>query len=293
MSEPEVNSFETALNNLNARLRLLETENNQLQVQLAEVNGTACKEPKVILPAKFNGDRSKCRSFLNQLKLVFSLQPSRYNTDQVKIHLLGSLLSDKAITWFNPYIENPEKYQALLNDWSAFSKLFSETFGESEKDVVAEQRIRQLSQGRMSMSSYAAEFRAIATDLDWNDAALMSQYRYGLNDTFKRMLLNFAKPSNLEELIALTIRCYNNWAENKNELRHSYHHFAAPRHPAPANQQSDAMEIDAIRRGPLTPEERNQRIQNQLCIVCGKPGHFKRNCPLSFRSTNPKNLQNQ
>ncbi|KAH9244764.1 hypothetical protein BASA81_017822 [Batrachochytrium salamandrivorans] len=38
------------------------------------------QEPSVSLPDKFNGNRLKLRTFLNQLELVFLINPSRYNS---------------------------------------------------------------------------------------------------------------------------------------------------------------------------------------------------------------------
>ena len=38
-------------------------------------------EPKVSLPEKFDGSRSRLRGFLNQIRLIFLLQPRRYSED--------------------------------------------------------------------------------------------------------------------------------------------------------------------------------------------------------------------
>ena len=39
------------------------------------------------------------------------------------------------------------------------------------------------------------------------------------------------------------------------------------------------MEIDAIRRGPLTPAEKEYRRKNGLCFYCGKGKHTISECP--------------
>jgi hypothetical protein len=46
------------------------------------------------------------------------------------------------------------------------------------------------------------------------------------------------------------------------------------------------MDLDAITslkpvRGPLTPQERDRRYKNHLCIVCGASDHLKAQCPKS------------
>ena len=39
------------------------------------------KEPKISLPVKFDGTRLQFREFLNQVRLVIEMHPSRYPTD--------------------------------------------------------------------------------------------------------------------------------------------------------------------------------------------------------------------
>ena len=39
------------------------------------------REPKIFLPAKFDGTRSQFRGFLNQVRLVIQMHPTRYPTD--------------------------------------------------------------------------------------------------------------------------------------------------------------------------------------------------------------------
>ena len=39
------------------------------------------------------------------------------------------------------------------------------------------------------------------------------------------------------------------------------------------------MEVDAMRRGPLSAEEKDRRRRNNLCMYCGAGEHFANNCP--------------
>ena len=53
--------------------------------------------------------------------------------------------------------------------------------------------------------------------------------------------------------------------------------------PLPVATDVVPMEIDAVRassapRGKLTQAERDYRIQNKLCLYCGKPGHIVTEC---------------
>ncbi|KAH9244884.1 hypothetical protein BASA81_017693, partial [Batrachochytrium salamandrivorans] len=87
------------------------------------------QEPSVSLPDKFNGNRLKLRTFLNQLELVFFSTPAdttqgnqsgTAGTLLTDVATAGTLLTDVAASWFNPILENPHDNHATLNSWPAF-----------------------------------------------------------------------------------------------------------------------------------------------------------------------------
>ncbi|KAH9270312.1 hypothetical protein BASA83_007652 [Batrachochytrium salamandrivorans] len=54
------------------------------------------------------------------------------------------------------------------------------------------------------------------------------------------------------------------------------------------------MNIDFVRRGPLSFMERENRVKRGLCLVCGETGHRKVNCPKSrfkFKSDSSRNIR--
>ena len=46
------------------------------------------------------------------------------------------------------------------------------------------------------------------------------------------------------------------------------------------------MDVDVVRVGKLTPEERKRCIEKGLCFRCRKPGHLSGECP-SFPNKKP------
>ena len=44
-------------------------------------------------------------------------------------------------------------------------------------------------------------------------------------------------------------------------------------------EDSDPMQIGGI-RGPVAKEEKDKRRKLNLCLYCGKPGHFAKDCPV-------------
>ena len=158
--------------------------------------------PRASYPDRFKGERSRARGFINQLELVFKITPT---SDDVKIAIVGILLSGHALAWYNPYLEKPDHYQTFLNSWTNFRALFLETFGDADAAQVVSHKIRNLSQGSKSVSVYCAAFRVLQSDLEWNDHAFCAQFLYGLNDKISNMMLFADDPKTLDEAVTLAI----------------------------------------------------------------------------------------
>ena len=99
-----------------------------LQQQAVGVQNSV-REPKISLLAKFDSTRSQFRGFLNQVRLVIQLHPSRYPTDVARVGLVGTLLSGTALAWFAPFLE---KRSPLLEDFEGFIKDFQASFGDTD-----------------------------------------------------------------------------------------------------------------------------------------------------------------
>ena len=99
-----------ALHQANLELRQV-VASMQAPTQHTPVNPTPVipqahhQDPKVSLPDKFDGTRSKYRGFVNQLRLIFQLQPDRYPDGRTQVGLLGTLLTGPALSWFAPLLE--------------------------------------------------------------------------------------------------------------------------------------------------------------------------------------------
>jgi hypothetical protein len=63
-----------------------------------------------------------------------------------------------------------------------FEAFFIATFSDSDRERVAKIRMQSLHQGTRSAAIYAAEFRQLTCDLEWNDKAFINRFRYGLKE---------------------------------------------------------------------------------------------------------------
>lgn len=292
-----LDALERINQDLVASNQALRTQNAELTQQIVAQPSEPETEPKVAMPSKFDGSRKGFRGFISQVELVFMLNPKRYRTDSLKVGFIGTLLAGRALDWFTPLLENKERYTNVLDNYKEFKKAFESAFGEPDREQVAETAIYNLVQGKSSASVYAANFRNIAVDLSWNDPALIVQFRRGLNDDVKDMLLNHDKPKTLDEMINLAIRIDNRLFEHRAEMKSGTFRLArqglAPSSPRPTSSIPVAssstmadtgpvpMEIGTSRTRKLTQQERQHRIQNGLCLYCGEVGHKLANCPKS------------
>ena len=177
------------------------------------------------------------------------------------------LLSGSPLACFAPLLE---KESPLPNNFEEFLNEFKACFGDTNKIRTTIKKIRRLRQGDRPTSAYIANFRLLASDIPWDDQALMEQFRYGISYDVKDLLLTFPKePKSLTEAISRAVRCDNRLFERRSERQ-----FQMPRArseptyasvvPKPFPRETynmspvitpTPMEIDTTRRrGPLSEE---------------------------------------
>ena len=147
---------------------------------------------------------------MNHIRLIFHLQAQRYLTAEIQIGLIGNLLTGAAFSWFSPLLE---KNSPLLTHLDAFLAEFTNTFSETDRARTTTTKLRSLQQRSHAASVYATEFRQLACDVDRDDNALISAFRWGLRDDVKDLLLNLPDPTSLLEAITQAVRCDNQFFE--------------------------------------------------------------------------------
>ncbi len=133
----------------------------------------APKESRISLPEKFDGDHTKLQDFVNQVRLVFCLQPHKYTIEETQVGLIGSLLTETALSWFSSLLE---KDSPLLADFDQFLEKFSRKFGERDRTLIVTTKLRTLQQQSRPNSAYIVEFQQLACDLNWNDTAVITMF---------------------------------------------------------------------------------------------------------------------
>jgi hypothetical protein len=302
----EAQNLEELIQNLYQEIHLLKQSQNQ---QSQSTQPSTIKEPKVNSPEPFTGNRNKTRNFLVQMEIVFNTQPTRFPNDKAKVMYFGSFLRDSAASWFTPFVE---KNDAILSDYSAFLQDFKISYCHPDSHGEASRKIKALKQGNQPVSTLAAEFRRLATELDWTQNSLMDAFYNALLDRVKDKISEDERPATLNEFINKAIKIDDRQfqriqekraqsfsqgppkkfiSESSNSQRtHSYQNIHPNRKETySTSKEPTPMILDSGRRKPLSQSDKEYRRANNLCLYCGNSGHILSQCPVRPPSSWSKN----
>uniref|UniRef100_A0A671UQR8 CCHC-type domain-containing protein n=1 Tax=Sparus aurata TaxID=8175 RepID=A0A671UQR8_SPAAU len=242
------------------------------------------REPYIPIPARYSGELGGCEGFLHQCSLVFDQQLNTYGSDRSKIAFIKSPFSDRASLWA---VAASRSRAPFLQSYALFSAELLKIFDFSVQGREVSKRLLSLRQGRKSVADYSIDFRIAAAESGWDETALRGVFQRSLADNIQDELAAQDDTDSLEELISLAIRLDNRLREIRREKATSVAPAAPqPRRPVPACHHDpsprppvsleEPMQLGRMR---LTPEERQRRFQDGLCLYCGRTGHAVSRCP--------------
>jgi hypothetical protein len=273
-------------------------------IPFTQASSTWSKEPKIESPPPFSGRKDKALEFLLKCDMVFDVQPRTYSTTKSKIAFVTNLLKDEAYHWVMPHLTLPEDEQPIwLGSWVFFKQEFKKVFGDSDIIETSRQKLKGLKQTQ-SATSYATEFTRHCAYLHWGDEAFRHAYFDGLKEDVKDKLLTPNEFKTLVDLIDASVKWDNLLYQRRRTNPSTTSRSTNTRIDTPVNKTRPftfqpssrptnttstpasstftpvPMEVDAVRPrfAPLTTEERKYRMDNKLCMYCGKTGHIARDC---------------
>lgn len=305
----EVKTLRTNLDELRRSVPTLYATKEEVSYAIQANTTTEAKKEssskkKIPTPEAFSGKREDWKTFSNRLALYFTATGSDYPTDSDKIVFAVSRLGDtSAFRYMETYLEefslptaDPDR-SLMTTDYKHFLGTMRKTFGVQNAEVVAGAQLRNLRQKGSAMD-YTTKFREIASDLSFNDAALIDQYRLGLKDEVIDTIEDQDNvPTTFEEYAALAITVDNRKYARSLDKKNRNTTPAATRTPAlkatpdvrPTPQRAPAtsngptpMDLGQVKH--ISAEEKARRRAEGSCLYCGNPGHFADKCPAKRRT---------
>ena len=137
-------------------------------------------------PEPYDGkDRSKCQTFISQVKLYISGNAEIFPNEEAKVLFAATYLRDKAFTWFEPRMNKPE--DPNLHNFELFCQSLLHSLGDPELKKTMMRRLKGLKQ-TSSVANYRTEFESVAQYLTIGEDALKEYFYDGLRDSVKDVI---------------------------------------------------------------------------------------------------------
>lgn len=250
------------------------------------------KGPKFKIPDAYDGKlRGKtAKQWFTRVLVYISANLDRFTNEDQQLIWALSLTTGAAADWAQPLLE-----QVINQDRRAphtiqeLGILFSAAFDDPDATRAAERKITTLIQ-TTSASDYATEFRTLASNLSWNDAAYMSQFRRGLHWQVKNTLATLeTPPRNLREMISRAIEIDNTRLENEADRPARNPKNTGKTLPnTPKNSTtSTTTRVTSLKESSnfVDDQEKERRRKAGVCVKCGKAGHTFEQCRTGWKAT--------
>jgi len=126
------------------------------------------RKPKAKEPEVYRGERHKIRGWLAQLIVYYRTVGWQNGHDEEKILYATSLLRDNAGTWITPYAQ--KRITPAWDNWAGFKAELQRQFGVIDAKGEARIRLKNMKQGKRSVTEYWNEFRLVASEAELDNS---------------------------------------------------------------------------------------------------------------------------
>ena len=207
-----------------------------------------------------------------------------------KIVYTTSLLRGSAGTWMTPYIEDLK--QPTCTTWLQFAEELRNQFGVIDRKGEARNRLKNITQGKRTLTEYWNEFQLVsseavlddATEGEWLLAGMTTalQNAWGADSNTYEDVNTLARWAMEKEIQLTMIKNIQGGRGTEHKTTPTRTNQNGTNRPALITQQGgDAMELDATRREQnlnLSAQEFRWRRNTKQCLKCAKTGHMIREC---------------
>ncbi|GAB1521163.1 hypothetical protein RhiTH_004254 [Rhizoctonia solani] len=198
-------------------------------------------------------------------------------------------MTEAAGAWAHPYLDQLGSHCTIIQTVDDFKIKFLAAFGNPDTSCAVERKITSLTQ-TATCAKYITKFHMLQMELDWNDAALCSQFAQRLHwDVQKQIATRERQPHTLRELQDTALIVDNALCEeHASHLQQSN----KPSKSSPTPNQGASTSQQATKTSPLSSnpnyvleEECNCCRTEGLCMKCSKASHKFAKCRTSWKPT--------
>jgi len=226
-------------------------------------------------PKPFTGNMNETEAFLSQCELYLSNNSDIYNTPKKMISYVltlmerGTVAGDWAQTKQKLYM--PSGAQEAFPSWADFKTAFLAAFTPAEKQAEARLKMKTIRQKQdETAAEYGARYQMMVNASGVTDEAIkIENYYDGLLPRLKKLCQGWeTHPTTLEE--------YKTKLEKVDyRVRRDDTISNAIRGTSSNSHNSHPVKTETRR---ISIQERNRRMTQNLCLECGLPGHYAKDC---------------
>src|SRR5215469_4737238 len=281
-------------------------------------------------PEKFNGTSDKkLQPFFFTCELNFDTNPRHFATDERKIQYAIAHFADTPLVWVRTQSALQPRPD-FFSTWKLFKEKITKMYGIQDPSSAAASGLDNLyMRENHKCNRYVADFLALSTQLNWGDDVLEHIFFRHLPQRLRTEIIRAGRRSGFEALkeqaLALDRNYWevveeskttttqaqqtnnksnnnNNNTNNKNKNK-SDSPSKSSTNSGSGNGNSSSSDAsknsgkngkkdltNVLVNGRLKPDVRQHRIDNDLCLYCGKKGHKAPECNL--RAHNQANKDN-
>ncbi len=207
--------------------------------------------------------------FVAMFPLLWITIPSIYDgTGESGIHHFFAGGKRFALGWGTVEFKEPEDYLTGRLRWTFPYSIFSQPTTE----VSVHDELFQLRQADSSIHEYMLRFRTLAASSGWNEVALLSAYRRGLNPALRQQMSIYDDSVGFERFLQKAARI--------SQRLTACHMESMPIATASPSRSLPIEEPMITDNYHLSTLERSRRLTQGLCLYCGSTEHQLRACPV-------------